>query len=187
MDVLKELGIPATFFVLGHTIDALAENGKRNRKTIRRMIREGHTVGSHSYSHPNFAKVPLERVRAELELTGRILRKALGVTPRLMRPPEGDINEDVSRLISSMGLVPILWNVDTKDWKYGKFDDDTEKIMDKIESIPPGGIEPIILLQHDTVPSAVKKQREIIATLLEKGYRFVSIFECLGGEKPYYS
>ena len=51
MDILKQENVPATFFIIG-------ENGQSNPNLVRRILREGHDIGNHTYTHPNLGEMP---------------------------------------------------------------------------------------------------------------------------------
>src|SRR6478735_3617016 len=60
LDVLKKRKVPATFFVTGHYL-------KEEPKLIKRMVKEGHIVGNHSWHHPDLTQVDDARFKEELQ------------------------------------------------------------------------------------------------------------------------
>ena len=82
LDVLAARHIKATFFVLG-------ENIAEHPEIVARAAREGHEIGNHSWSHPNFAKMSLESIRSQLQRTDDAIKNATGNRPTLFRPPYG--------------------------------------------------------------------------------------------------
>ena len=62
LDILRSHHTPATFFVLGG-------RSSKNEKILKRMVTEGHTIGNHSYSHPDFRKIETARVITEILFT----------------------------------------------------------------------------------------------------------------------
>lgn len=109
LDMLAEYDIPATFFVLGR-------QAEYHPDLVRRMLDEGHEVGSHSYSHPNLRLIPQQHKAEELRRTDTILRK-LGANPRLMRPPYGAYDRYTVQVAQSLGMSLALWSVDSRDWR----------------------------------------------------------------------
>ena len=110
LDALAQYRVQATFFVVGQNA-----NRKVGRELIRRMLAEGHTVGNHSWSHPNFRKVSIDDVRTELLRTQDVLEE-LGVETRYVRPPYGARNKKVNRLFRELEMDLVLWDVDPRDW-----------------------------------------------------------------------
>ncbi len=71
LDVLKEKKVPATFFVTGHYI-------KTQKDLLLRMKNEGHIIGNHSWSHPDFTAVNDEKLREELTSVTEEIKKVTG-------------------------------------------------------------------------------------------------------------
>ncbi|PYI99568.1 MAG: hypothetical protein DMF00_10740, partial [Verrucomicrobia bacterium] len=84
LDLLAAHHIKATFFVIG-------ENVAEHPEIVTRAAREGHEIGNHSWSHPNFGKMSDDSVRSQLRRTDDAIRSATGSRPTLMRPPYGSI------------------------------------------------------------------------------------------------
>jgi len=80
LDVMKEHGARATFFVIGEAIEG-------RESVLRRTAAEGHEIGNHTWSHPALTTIPLDRVREELDFAGDTIERVLGARPRLFRPP----------------------------------------------------------------------------------------------------
>ena len=86
LDLLAAHHIKATFFVLGEMV-------AENPEILARAAREGHEIASHSWSHPNLAKMSQEGVRSQLQRTDDAIKSATGKSPTLLRPPYGSITE----------------------------------------------------------------------------------------------
>ncbi|MCX7645356.1 MAG: polysaccharide deacetylase family protein [Rhodobacteraceae bacterium] len=108
LEVLSAHGVRATFFMIGR-------NARLYPGIVERVAREGHGIANHSWSHPNLAKLPADRVRAEIRQTETVLSPHMGAR-RLFRPPYGAHNATVDAVVASLGYRTILWNVDTLDW-----------------------------------------------------------------------
>ena len=85
MDILAKNGVTASFFVLGHTI----ENYPVYHKVLKRILDEGHTLGTHAYSHIDLTTLGAEGIKYELEKAGYVIEKASGERPKILRPPYG--------------------------------------------------------------------------------------------------
>ena len=167
LDVLRELNIPATFFLIGKDASQWPE-------LTRRIESEGNEVADHTYSHPNLDEESDDQVRHEI-LEGRDVLWALTKDPAvrtLMRPPHGRYNEHTLEVAQSLGYSVVLWTDDSGDWR----------------SVPAGHLERH-LLEHATAPEIVLLHSGKLATIealpavVERfkraGYRFVTVGEML--------
>ena len=110
LKTLAEYDVRATFFVVGRLAERPA-----GRDLVKQMLDEGHTVGNHTWSHPNLKKSSDALVRQELERTQELL-VSLGVTTNYWRAPFGARGRTVLRIARELGLEHVGWNVDPKDW-----------------------------------------------------------------------
>lgn len=85
LDILSKNGVPGTFFVLGSTID----HYPMYRTILNRILNEGHTLGSHTYSHADLTSLGSDGIKYELNQAGNIFENACGERPKFMRPPYG--------------------------------------------------------------------------------------------------
>ncbi|WP_082926967.1 polysaccharide deacetylase family protein [Paenibacillus tuaregi] len=141
LDILGEYNIKATFFLLGEHVRDYPDIAKR-------IAAEGHTVGNHTYSHPNLTTLTYEEIHDELTRTEQEIILATGIRPKLFRPPYGEFNELVLRAAGEMNYKTVYWSqdtnrsLDTKDWA-GPI---AEEILQHIKNnICSGGI----VLMHD--------------------------------------
>jgi cellulose synthase/poly-beta-1,6-N-acetylglucosamine synthase-like glycosyltransferase/peptidoglycan/xylan/chitin deacetylase (PgdA/CDA1 family) len=116
LDVLRRHGAHATFFVVG-------ARAAENPALTRRIVREGHELGSHTYTHVDMAGAPRWRDRLELDLTQRALAGAAGVQTRLIRMPYTSVTGDLTgaqwraaQIAGGQGYLVVLADRDTKDW-----------------------------------------------------------------------
>ena len=180
LDILGKYDVQATFFVLGQTL----ETNNFFKRTLIRMIREGHVVASHSFNHPDFTSLNKNQIRDQMVRTEMAIQSIIGIRPRFMRPPYGYVNQRVFEALMSLGYVIINWNHDTNDWKYqDSYGNIVGYVQNQISS-PHIKSEGPIILQHDSLKSSIQLQSGIIRILREKGYEFVSMYECIG-EEPY--
>lgn len=85
LDILAKYGVSATFFVVGFTIDQYP----MYRKVLHRILDEGHTLGTHTFSHADLTQLGAHGITNELESAGDVFEKASGERPRILRPPFG--------------------------------------------------------------------------------------------------
>jgi len=137
LDVLAQHNARATFFLIGKYV--------RQRPEVARAVQAaGHEIGNHTYTHPNLIFVSAARLRQELEDCNKALEDALGMTPRLFRPPFGGRRPSVLRTARSLGLTTVMWSVSGNDWSA----EAPEAILHQVEPRLNSGRAEIVLL-HD--------------------------------------
>lgn len=172
LDMLEAYKIPATFFILG-------QQAQRYPDTVRRILAEGHEIGSHSWSHPNLRKLSTERMEWELKSTDAVLR-SLGAAPFFMRPPYGSFDDRAVRIAEELGMSVILWSLDSYDWKH--LPEDYSKLRSTRGTVYEEGALRGIFLFHDIHKGTVEDLPRIIANLLAGGcQKFVTVSDYLRG------
>jgi len=171
LDVLKEKGVKATFFVLGQCVDA-------NPAVLQRAVEEGHEVGNHSYDHKAFTKIGAAGVTSQIEKTNHVIEAATGKRPVIVRPPYGATNAKINkRLNEEFGLKVIMWDVDPLDWKVRNSAHVTSEILK-------GTKAGSIVLSHDIHATTIAAMSATIDALKEKGFQFVTVSELLAMDRP---
>jgi peptidoglycan/xylan/chitin deacetylase (PgdA/CDA1 family) len=166
LDLLAAHHIKATFFVIG-------QNVAEHPEIVARAAREGHEIGNHSWSHPNFGKMSDESVRRQLRQTDDAIKSATGKRPALMRPPYGSITAREKRWIhDEFGYDIILWDVDPYDWKRPGPAIVRNRILNETR---PGSI----VLSHDIHPGTIEAMPSTFDALEAKGYKFVTVSELI--------
>ena len=190
LDILKQKNVPATFFVVG-------ENALTERGLLQRMIREGHEVGSHTYTHPNLASVDNIRVLFELNANQRLFQAFTGRTLKLFRAPFfGDAEPTTADEIipvwaaQNRGYVSVGLHVDSEDWQRPGVPAIVNNVMSRVLSGPPTCNDQSetqcsrnIVLMHDSGgdrSQTVAALPIIIDQLRAHGYRFVPVSELAG-------
>lgn len=172
LDMLRDYGIPATFFLLGSQVE-------RNPAMVRRIVEEGHEIGNHSWSHPNLRTLTPELQEEEIRATDIVLR-ALGGSPPYFRPPYGAFDAHTLEIARNLGLDVILWSLDSNDWK--RLPEDYARLRSTRGTQYDTGELRGIFLFHDTHKGTVDDLPRIIANLLAGGCRrFVTVSEYLAG------
>jgi cellulose synthase/poly-beta-1,6-N-acetylglucosamine synthase-like glycosyltransferase/peptidoglycan/xylan/chitin deacetylase (PgdA/CDA1 family) len=117
LDILKRYNVPATFFMVG-------ENGLTERGLLERMVREGHEVGSHTYTHPNLAGASATDTDIELNANQRLFQAFTGRSLRLFRAPYfGDAEPTTADELGPVfraqerGYISVGLHVDAEDWQ----------------------------------------------------------------------
>ena len=168
LDVLDEYGIPATFFFVG-------ENVSYYQDTAREVVKRGHEIGNHTYSHPKVSKQSDVAFREELVRCENIIEQVTGVCPKVFRPPQGSWNQRVYDIARERDYSVILWDLDTLDWAHTPSDKIASYILENAKS---GNI----ILMHDYHSggcTTIDALRMFIPNLIEQGYRFVTVSELI--------
>ena len=171
LDILAAHHIKVTFFVLGEMV-------AEHPEILARAAGEGHEIASHSWSHPNLAKMSQASVRSQLQRTDDEIKNATGKRPTLFRPPYGSITESEKRWIhDEFGYDIILWDVDPLDWKRPGPAVVRNRILKETR---PGSI----VLSHDIHPGTIEAMPSTLDELEAKGFKFVTVSELLGMATP---
>lgn len=184
LDVLKASHVSATFFVIG-------ENAERYPDLVKRMWKEGHEIGNHTFTHPNMGDVSDGRAKLELNATQRALQSTLGHSTILFRPPynadaEPTSAEEVKPIVlaSELGYYTVGEYIDPQDWNLqmalpgGKTKLRTAKdiAQDVIAQVHTGHGNTVLL--HDgggDRTQTVEALPLIISSLQKEGYHFVTV------------
>jgi peptidoglycan/xylan/chitin deacetylase (PgdA/CDA1 family) len=113
LDTLWRHGdVMATFFLIGEHVD-------ENPDMVREIVRRGHAVANHSYTHADLPNCTREKVREELTRCRDALDRALGGTEEhrsLFRAPYGHVGGTVLDVARELGMRHVTWSVEPKDW-----------------------------------------------------------------------
>ena len=162
LDGLKERNVKATFFLIG-------ANAEANPTLVERMVREGHLIGNHTYSHVQLTTISHEAAYREIDEANEVLSAAVGEGIHYIRPPFGSWQEGLDSLVD---MQVVLWDVDPQDWKV----QNTDRIVDNVlKDVKDGDI----VLLHDVYRESVEAALQIIDELQERGYEFVRVDELL--------
>lgn len=155
LDILEEQGVYATFYIEGRW-------AKNHTKLVKQMVKAGHEIGNHSYTHADFSSISTEQARDELMKTNQVLEKITKKKIQLFAPPSGAFNGETAQLAKELGMYTILWTMDTIDWQNPSPSTVMQRILKKKH---PGGI----VLMHPTKASTYALDL-MIETLQGKGY-----------------
>lgn len=174
LDILKELKIPAAFFVVKPYIDSQPD-------IIKRMVKEGHLVCNHSNTHPSMASIiNEEKFNSEFSTTEDAFKKLTGKDmPKFFRPPMGKYSQYSLEKTQALGYKTIFWSFAYRDWLIDDQPDESYAI-EKIESsVHPGGI----LLLHAVSDTNTKVLKQVLLDLQKDGYKFKSLNDLPTEEK----
>jgi cellulose synthase/poly-beta-1,6-N-acetylglucosamine synthase-like glycosyltransferase/peptidoglycan/xylan/chitin deacetylase (PgdA/CDA1 family)/spore germination protein YaaH len=181
LDILKEKNVPATFFVIG--VDA-----SQWPELLKREYNEGHEIGNHTYTHPNFDDISHTQLRWELNLTERLIESTIGVKSILFRPPYGidhqpEYAEEVAQLpiAQDMGYVIVGQKIDPHDWR--QINGQQVPAQEIVEGVLRQSNSGNIILFHDgggDRTQTVAALPQVIDALRARGYQFVSVPDLIG-------
>lgn len=171
LEVLARHNVRATFFLIGRYVTQRPD-------IARELVKAGHAIGNHTFSHPNLIFASSRQTKLELQRCEQALNDAIGQHSSLFRPPFGGRRPGTLRMARRLGLEPIMWRVSGHDWK-GR---PAEYVENKIRRQVRGGD---VILLHDGGHTAFGADRSqtVIATdrlipwYKSQGYEFVTIPE----------
>lgn len=177
LDILREKGVKACFFLLG-------KNCEDYPRLVQRIVAEGHEIGNHTYSHRNLAVMSEWQMELELTATERLIESITGRSTTLFRPPyNADSNPtDIAELVplrlaqEQLGYTVVLEKIDPQDWARPG----TEEIIQRVKDLRNEGN---IILLHDAGgdrSETVAALPHIIDYLHTRGDRIVPLAELLG-------
>jgi peptidoglycan-N-acetylglucosamine deacetylase len=141
LELLDQHGVKATFFLVGKYAS--------EQPALTRLIADsGHTVGNHTWSHPNLARTASRKVREELRSTKDALEQIIGGPVRHFRPPFGARRPYVLKTARELGMTPVLWNAMTTDWSEASSERIAATLSRKIDRLMQSGFAANIVL-HD--------------------------------------
>lgn len=159
LNYLDQENLKSTFFVVGSRVISLPN-------TLQTQYMGQHQIAVHTWSHPPLTTLSNEQIIAELGWSKKVIKDVLGVTPNMMRPPYGDIDDRVRAISIAMGLTPVMWTrlsplatFDTDDFDiHGGLTtvqsvlNNWEEIMGNVTTMKTG----FIVLEHDLFEQAVQ-------------------------------
>lgn len=161
LDVLKEKGVPAAFFV---TLPYL----KSAPETTSRMILEGHVVGNHSDTHPNFSTINRTEMAKEIETVDNYLRVHFGYSSPYFRFPEGAYSDSALDLVNNLGYTSVFWSSAYADWDTKNQKGKAYAFETVTKRLHPG----CVLLLHAVSQDNADALGDIIDYAREQGYEF---------------
>jgi len=177
LDILKENNVKATFFVTGVNIE-------KNIPLLKRIYREGHEIGNHTFTHPDLEITSKDRERLELRSTRLLMESILKHSTLLFRPPYNtdaepqDVNQIRPLIIAKdEGYLTIASSIDPNDWQIGV---KADTILARVIAQQQRGN---ILLMHDGGGNRTETLLAlplIIDYYRHQGYRFVTISDIMG-------
>lgn len=158
LDGLAKRGVKATFFVI-------AKEASEKPEIMKRMVKEGHLIGNHTYSHVDLRNMTDSAAKAEIQKANEVIEKYTGEKPCFLRPPFGNGR---SKIEQELEMIQVLWSIDTMDWSCKDEGQICSTVLRKVK-------ENSIILMHDEYPTSVRAALNIIDCLQKQGYEFVTV------------
>jgi peptidoglycan-N-acetylglucosamine deacetylase len=172
LDILADLHVPATFFLIGRDAEQYPE-------LVRRIAAHGGEIADHTSTHPNLAQLDDAGVRQEIEAGAADLAKIVAdpAVRMLMRPPHGRYREATLQVAQRAGYDVVLWNDDPGDWRRVSGGELQAHILAHATA-------PEILLLHNGRLATIGILPAVIADYRAAGYRFVTVGQLLQSVTP---
>ena len=168
LDALKKHNAKATFFVVGHFLESAPD-------LVNRMVQEGHTVGNHTYHHPDMSSIStLESFKKELDDVRSLYKKITGQEMAwYYRPPQGKYSTQNLKMAQELGYKTFFWSLAYVDWNADNQPTHDEAFSKLIPRIHPGAI----VLLHNTSKTNGEILDELLTKWEEMGYSFKTLEE----------
>ncbi len=166
LDALKKHNAPAAFFVVGTYITS-------NQDLIKRMVQEGHTVGNHTYHHPDMSQIASkEAFEKELKDVEDAYQEVTGEPMvKFYRPPQGKYSETNLQMAKELGYQTFFWSLAYVDWYQDNQPSKEEAFEKLLGRIHPGAV----VLLHSTSTTNAQILDELLTKWEEMGYTFCSL------------
>lgn len=161
LETLDEYKIKTTFFLVGSWAEKYPES-------VKKINSKGHDIGNHSSTHLHMPTLSADNMKADIQSCNDKIKKLMGKSPKLFRPPYGDYDNNVVNIVKSMNMYCVQWNIDSLDWKDPSISRIVHNCTDKLA---PGSI----ILLHNGATNTPNALPKIIEAIKAKGYKIVPI------------
>lgn len=166
LDTLQKHKISAAFFLVGNYIE-------QNPELVRRMVRDGHIVGNHTYHHWDMSKIgDMASFRQELESLEALYKETTGEEmQKYYRPPQGIYSEENLKMAKELGYKTVFWSLAYVDW----LRDDQPTSEKAFSKLIPRIHNGAVVLLHSTSTTNAAILDDLLTRWEDLGYRFGSI------------
>jgi len=159
LDALSARGAVATFFLIG-------ANAQRSPDLVRRIVAEGHAVGSHSYRHAHLRHLSARDAQREIVDGRDAIEDIVQRSVPLFRPPYGQLSTTVARFLRAGDWTTWHWSISSWDWR-----DDASLVRRSVASAGPGDV----VLLHDTHEVTVATLPRVLDDFERRHVPFVAL------------
>ncbi|WP_138417995.1 delta-lactam-biosynthetic de-N-acetylase [Aquibacillus sediminis] len=165
LDVLKEKDVPATFFVTGHYVTS-------NKQLMKRMVKEGHIVGNHTYHHPDLTTISKQEMKQELDsLEDAVAEVTDQNSMKYVRPPKGTFSEQSLQWANELGYIHMFWSLTFVDWNTNSQQGWQRAYKKVVDQLHPGAV----ILLHTVSKDNAEALEHLIDDIRQRGYTFKSL------------
>lgn len=166
LDALKAHNASATFFVVGHFLESAPDIAKR-------MVAEGHTVGNHTYHHPDMSSISdMTSFQKEMDDNANLFKEVTGQEmTKYYRPPQGKYSTENLKMAKELGYNTFFWSLAYVDWNVDNQPTKEEAFDKLLGRIHPGAI----VLLHSTSQTNAQILDELLTKWEEMGYTFAPL------------
>lgn len=180
ISIADQLNVKLTLFVIGNKL-----SNPQYREAIKSYHRAGHTIASHTFSHPYITKLTEVELRDELKKTDDAIFEIINMRPIFMRNPYSDSNQQTMSLIHFMGYKSIFTSLDTEDTVHaltnpGKI---LSNVNQALQADPK--TNSFVITQHETYNVSVNYLPSIVDAVRKRNYKIVDIATCFGAPTAY--
>ena len=175
LDALKKHQVSATFFTVGTFLEAEPD-------LVKRMVAEGHTLGNHTWHHPDMSAIStIDAFSEELSSTADAYRQITGEEmPHYYRPPQGKYSTENLQMAKDLGYSTFFWSLAYVDWYQDNQPSKEEAFAKLLGRIHPGAI----VLLHNTSSTNAAILDELLTRWEEMGYHFGTLQELITQSQP---
>ena len=168
LEALKKHNVSATFFVVGHYLESAPD-------LVCRMVEEGHTVGNHTYHHPDMSKISDKAsFLAEMDAVAEKFKEVTGQEmTKYYRPPQGKYSKENLQMAKDMGYSTFFWSLAYVDWNVDDQPSHEEAFSKLCSRVHPGAI----VLLHNTSRTNGEILDELLTMWEDMGYCFGTLAE----------
>lgn len=168
MAALKKHNAPATFFVVGNFLETSPD-------LVKKMVKEGYTVGNHTYHHPDMSSISDKTsFQKELEGVSKLYKEITGKEmTKYYRPPQGKYSTENLKMAKELGYQTYFWSLAYVDWNVDAQPTKEEAFNKLLPRVHPGAI----VLLHNTSKTNGKILDELLTKWEEMGYTFKPLSE----------
>ncbi len=168
MVALKKHNAPATFFVVGNFLETSPD-------LVKKMVKEGYTVGNHTYHHPDMSSISDKAsFQKELEGVSKLYKEITGKEmTKYYRPPQGKYSTENLKMAKELGYQTYFWSLAYVDWNVDAQPTKEEAFNKLLPRVHPGAI----VLLHNTSKTNGEILDELLTKWEEMGYTFKPLSE----------
>jgi peptidoglycan/xylan/chitin deacetylase (PgdA/CDA1 family) len=164
---LKQKNVKGTFFFVGQKVQKYPD-------IVKSAYNNGNVIANHSFYHHELPKETVAEIHQDLEKTSEAIRKVIGRSPALLRPPYGETDTKLVSVAKKDHYKIILWSIDTLDWSQREKSHIQKNVFDNVRN---GDI--ILMHSDEDKTETAKAVPVIIDELKRRGFQIVDLSKLL--------